>query len=75
MNITYFLKQKNLRKQKIEKPVQTKFSVNDKVEHTMFGKGIVKSVKTMTGYQVLNIKFEKAGMKTIATGHACLIKI
>lgn len=67
--------QKNINTQKTQKPVQTQYKVNDRVEHTMFGKGIVKSVRTMTGYQVLNIKFEKAGTKMIATGHACLVKI
>ena len=51
------------------------FAVGDRVEHMMFGKGVVMSAKDMGGDALYEIEFEKVGVKKLMASFAKLKKV
>ncbi len=59
------------------KPTAAKldYKINDIVEHKIFGKGIIKRIAPTSGDAILEIHFEKVGMKKTMANYAPLTKI
>ncbi len=65
--------------QAVKKPVQTAgkktFAVGDKVNHNVFGQGVVVKVTPIANDSMLEITFEKVGTKKVMANYAPVTKI
>ena len=51
------------------------FSVGDRVKHKVFGEGEILAVTEMSSDTLVEVKFDKVGVKKLMTTFAKLIKI
>jgi len=58
-----------------EKIGGTKFSVGDRVKHKVFGEGAILAVTEMSSDTLVEVKFDKVGVKKLMTNFAKLVKI
>ncbi len=58
-----------------EKKDKSAFAVGDRVKHKVFGEGEILAVTEMSSDTLVEVKFEKVGVKKLMTNFAKLIKI